>query len=236
MKKKASIIIGLIVIILLVAETITVYAVYANSQKKDDKIREQQEIIDEQNSETFVAEEIGAETRIKVLTEEMDIIGELSTVEYLYTDATHFTDARKIKGFKLPLTKKSVLAKWSGTIKAGIKVEKISITEDEKEKIIIVTMPHAEVFSNEVDEDSFETLDEDDGFFNKVTVDDTVNLVEDTKDDMNRRAISAGLLEKAENNAKQIITDFLQVDENIKDNYKIEFEIIDNEGVESDTE
>lgn len=229
MRKKVSKYVMVIVLVAILLEAVFTVALFASNRKQAETIKAQQATIDEQNADAFVAETISAETGIKVLTEDMKMIGELATVEYLYTDAAHFTDSKQIKGFNIPFTKKSVLARWNGTIKAGIDVEKVAISADDDKKVITIQMPKAEILSNEVDDESFETLDEDDGLFNKVTVDDTMEIIGDTKDNMEKRAANAGILEEAEANAKELITQILEADETIRENYKVEFEVIEEE-------
>lgn len=131
-------------------------------------------------------------------------IGELATVEYLYTDAGMFTDAHHIKDFKIPLTTKSFIVRWNGKIKAGIDLSKVKANVDEGSKIITITLPSAEILSHEVDENSLETLDETKNIFNQISVDDVSNFIGESKDYVEERAIKNGLLDKAINNVQAI--------------------------------
>ena len=88
-------------------------------------------------------------------------------------------------------------------------------------------MPKAEILSHEIIEDSIETLDEKDGLFNSVTVEDVRNFDAISKEAMEVRAIENGLLDKAFNNAKAIIEQLVNNDVVQEQGYKIRFEVIE---------
>ena len=87
-------------------------------------------------------------------------------------------------------------------------------------------MPKAEILSHEIIDDSIETLDEKDGLFNSVTVEDVRNFDAISKEAMEVRAIENGLLDKAFNNAKAIIEQLVNNDVVQEQGYKITFEVI----------
>ncbi|HIT64986.1 MAG TPA: DUF4230 domain-containing protein [Candidatus Ventrimonas merdavium] len=62
------------------------------------------------------------------------------------------------------------MAKWEGTIKAGIEITDITAEVDETNKVITVYLPKAKILSHEIDDESFETLDEKAGLFNPIEV------------------------------------------------------------------
>ena len=55
-------------------------------------------------------------------------------------------------------------------------------------------MPNAEILSHEIDNNSIETLDEKDGLFNPVKVEDVRQFDTVSKDAMEDRAIENGIL------------------------------------------
>lgn len=157
----------------------------------------------------------------KVLSSEMSDISELASAEYLFTNAARFTDTKHIVGILDWITKKAFVQKWDGTIKAGIKLENITVSISDK--VITITLPKAEILSYEIDYDSIEVLDEKNNIFNPITVEDKVNFDEETAEAMKERAIANGLLEKAQRNAETIIANLLLASvENIQD-YTIKF-------------
>ncbi len=144
---------------------------------------------------------------IELITSEIRDIGELATIEYLYTDAGKFEDPAKVFGKEIPFsfTTKSFIAKWDGIIKIGVNVDEITVEVRDYNKEIVVHIPEAVILSHEIDEESIETLDEKNGLFNSIKVDDIREFDAISKEAMEQRAIENGLLDKAYENAKAII-------------------------------
>ena len=176
-----------------------------------------------------VYEEAAQEIDIAVINAEIRDIGELATIEYLYTDAGKFEDPAELFGKEIPFsfTTKSFIAKWDGSIKAGVDISKVTAEVNESEKEIVVHIPKAEILSHEVDDESIETLDEKDGLFNKLKIDDIRAFDANSKDAMEKRAIENGLLDKALENAKAIIRKLIDNDIVKELEYDITFEVIE---------
>ena len=63
-----------------------------------------------------VYEEASKEVDIRLINSEIQNIGELATIEYMYTDAGKFEDPKSLFGKNIPFTTKSFIAKWDGVI------------------------------------------------------------------------------------------------------------------------
>ena len=172
-------------------------------------IDEQNQKIDDLMEQPVVVNPVAPEISLSVIYEEIQNIGELATVEYLFTDAAIFSDSQQIGNWNIPFTEKSFTMKWDGIIKAGIQVDKIVIDVNKDDLIITVTLPAAEILSYEVDSDSVEVLDEKNNIFNEISVNDKVQLDAATEKEMKDRVIRNGLLEKAQKNAEDIISRLL---------------------------
>ena len=157
------------------------------------------------------------------VNKEIKEIGELATVEYLFTNAAKYTDSKQIKNWNIPLTEKSFTIKWDGVIKAGVKVDQIEVEVREEEKKIVVMIPAAEILSYDTDEDSVEVLDETDNTFNPITIGDKIKFDAETEKEMKQRAIDNGILEKAQKSAEKIIDGILTAQVSISENYVIEY-------------
>ena len=164
---------------------------------------------------------------VGLIESEIKDIGELATMEYLYTNAGKFEDPKKIFGKNIPFTTKTFISKWSGTIKAGIQINEVVVKVNDISKEIVIHMPKAQIVSHEIDSDSVETFDEKDGLFNPVRVEDVRNFDALTKKSMEETAIANGLLEKAFENAKVIIERFVNNDVVKAQGYTIRFEAIE---------
>lgn len=160
---------------------------------------------------------------LALIVSEIRDIGELATVEYLYTDACEYQDPAEFFGKTVPFdfTTKSFIAKWDGTIKAGIDVNLVTVEEDQENKTITVSLPPAKILSHVTE--NYETLFEKDGLFNEVKVDDVREFDETCMETMEQKAIDRGLLEKASENAKVIIEKLIYT-ETVKElGYRIVF-------------
>ena len=193
--------------------------------KSNAKIEELTQKVETLENTPVVVDPVTPEIVQKVFSENMAGISELATAEYLFTNAAKFTDTSHIIKILDWMTEKSFVQKWDGKIKAGIKMEKVTI--EVKNNIITITMPYAEILSYEIDYSSVEVLDEKNNIFNQISVNDKVNFDRETKYSMEARAVENGLLEKAQANAKATIAEWLTASiKNVQD-YQIEFKVVD---------
>lgn len=230
-QKKGKKLIALIVIAALVVIVLGIfYKGYSSAKEKyEATIKQLEEEVDRLSEPVAVYEEAAQEIDIAVINAEIRDIGELATIEYLYTDAGKFEDPAELFGKEIPFsfTTKSFIAKWDGSIKAGVDISKVTAEVNESEKKIVVHIPKAEILSHEVDDESIETLDEKDGLFNKLKIDDIRAFDANSKDAMEKRAIENGLLDKALENAKAIIRKLIDNDIVKELEYDITFEVIE---------
>lgn len=167
--------------------------------------------------------EITPGLNLNALYSEIQDIGELATVEYLFTDAAQFTNSKQFQGWDIPFTEKSFLLRWNGVIKAGIPLDQVSVQIQEGKKRILVSVPAAQILSCQIDTDSVEVLDEQNSLFNSISVDDKIQLDVATEQAMKDRAIESGLLEKAQQNAQDLLTRLICSYPQVRDKYTISF-------------
>ena len=133
------------------------------------EIDDLKEMIDKLKETPIVVNPVNPEIVLETLYSEIDEIGELATVEYLFTNSSRFSHSRQIKEWHIPFTEKSFTLRWDGIIKAGVKLDSISIKFAPNEKKIIVSVPAAEILSCQIDSDSVRLLDEKNNIFNKIS-------------------------------------------------------------------
>ena len=75
--------------------------------------------------------------------------------------------------------------------------------------MIIIKLPDVEITGIEIDNDSFEKLDESNNIFNPITVEDLNDAQKDLKEKMIAQAINKGILDEAKANAETIIAGML---------------------------
>ncbi|MDP3445467.1 MAG: DUF4230 domain-containing protein [Ignavibacteria bacterium] len=221
---KLTIIAGLIIVVLL---TIFLKGYSDASEKYENTVKELQDKIDELSDPTAKYTVATKEVTIDLIKSEIDNIGELATIEYLYTNAGKFENTKQFKNFNIPFTTKSFIAKWDGIIKVGVKIDQIIVQINDANKEIIVNMPKSVILSHEIKKESIETLDEKDGLFNSVKVDDVREFDKVSKEAMEERAIENGILDKATENAKEIIEKLVNNDVVQEQGYIIKFKIIE---------
>lgn len=228
-KKRKLMVLVVVAVVIIVSIIVIFFKGYSSATKKYKEEISKLEAEVERLSDPIVQNEVASrEVTIDLIKSEIEDIGELATVEYYYTDAGKFEDAAKIFGKDLPFsfTTKSFIAKWDGIIKAGVKIDKIIVEINDDAQEIIIHMPPAEILSHEIEDDSIETLDEKNGLFNPVKVDDVREFDGISKSAMEERAIENGVLDRAYENAKGIIEKFVNNDIVQESEYKVKFEKI----------
>lgn len=159
-----------------------------------------------------------------LLYQQLEQENELSTVKYFYTDMGKYENSIQVGDTNVPFTTKSFIISYDGIIKAGIDMDEVKITLKEKE--ITITIPEAQILSHEVDEDSIQVYDEKNSIFNGLSTEDVSNFRKERKEAMEQRAVEAGILEEAGENAKKSLQTlyrvFLENDE-YEDGYSIVF-------------
>lgn len=214
---KIGVILGLI--------AICVVVIFVMAKKIDNQNQEIADLIArlvEMDDDPAIANQVSPQIVYEIMSSEIKGIGELATVEYLFTNAARFSDSKQIRDWNIPFTEKSFIMRWDGVIKAGIRVDEIEITVDEANKKVIVYIPEAEILSYSVDSENVEILDEKNNMFNKITVEDKVKFDAESEEEMKQRAIENGLLEKAQKSAEEIILKLFSANAAISEQYIIE--------------
>lgn len=85
--------------------------------------------------------EITPGLNLSALYSEIQDIGELATVEYLFTDAAQFTNSKQFQGWDIPFTEKSFLLRWNGVIKAGIPLDQVNVQIQEEKNAFWFPFP-----------------------------------------------------------------------------------------------
>ena len=226
-RKKKIIVISIIAVILLaILGSIWLYGYKCAKNAASIQIEELTKRINELENTPVVVNPVTPEIVQSVLSNKISDIAELSSAEYTFTNAARFTDTKHITIIFDWMTKKSFVQKWDGVIKAGVKLDKMSISVEEKK--IKITLPCAEILSYEVDYDSVEILDEKNNVFNPISVTDKAAFDKETAEEMKTRAIENGLLKKAQKNVEQVITNLLTTSLDIGQEYSIEYIYINN--------
>lgn len=191
------------------------------------RIKKLSDEIDNLIDNPIVVNPVNPTITLDIINAELKGIGELATMEYMYTNAAKFSDAKKLIKWDIPFTEKNFILKWDGVIKAGIEVDQITTDLNKSTGVLIVRIPKAKILSHDPDRESAEVLDEKDGLFNPVKLDDQLKFDAAIEKEMEARAIENGLLEKAQENAETVITSLLNSIPDFAENYSIIFDVIE---------
>lgn len=161
------------------------------------------------------------------LTQQLQEVNELVTMDYNYTKVGKFENSLQINGWDIPLTSKSFLLTYSGKLSAGIDMSKASV--EVKDKVIIVKIPEVTIFSNVIDEKSIEVYDETKNIFNPISITDYTTFATQQKDRVEEEAIENGFLSEAATKAQSAIRKFLEMIPELKEKYTIEVQFLESE-------
>lgn len=160
-----------------------------------------------------------AEVTSTTIKNQLIEINELAVYSYEYSKVGKFSDNLTFHGWDIPLTKKSFLITYNGVLKAGINFEDTKITVNGD--TINIELPESTILSHEIDESSIEVYDETNNVFNQISINDYKTFATKEKDKNKEEAIANGLLEKADERVKEVLTTYLQSIPDIKDNYTV---------------
>lgn len=164
------------------------------------------------------------EIQLATIQEQFQGKGELVTMDYLYTTAARYTDARHILNFTVPLTQKSFVMQWDGVIKAGIDLDRVYVKRDPAERTFTIVLPQARIIAHDPDRESAQVLDEKDGLFNPVRIEHQLQFDVAAEEAMEERAIAHGLLSKAQENAETLLAEMLnRAVPELEGNYQVRF-------------
>ena len=152
-------------------------------------------------------------------------INELALYSYDYSKVGKFSNKLSFNGRKIPLTQKTFIITYDGSIKAGIDLKQAKISIDNEQ--LNITLPAAKILSHEIDEKSIEVYDESSNIFNQISINDYKSFATKEKKKNEKEAISNGILEKSKTKAEQTLTTYLQAIPEIKDHYKLNITIED---------
>lgn len=171
----------------------------------------------------MMRERRSSETKITadLIANRIDSVKKLITTEYHYTNMGSMENQSEFYGWKIPFTRKSFILSYDGVIYAGSDIDKADIKVEGKE--IRIDLPEAEILSHEIKEESITIFGEENSVFNPIEIKDYTSFSADQKKAMEDKAIAGGLLDKAEDNAKEAIEEVLLMNPEIANNYEIEF-------------
>ena len=175
-----------------------------------------------QQIDDLLAEEV-AVFDAEAVMEEIQGIGELAAVEYHYTNVGTLdaVDVFKLTKWEKPFSRKAAVVTMDGVLKAGVDVSQVSIVADEIARTIIVSVPKAEILSNELQENSMQVYIEEESLFSNLTLEDSSVLRDEIKSKAEKNALEQGLLSQAQEETANLIRSLIEAVPSVKETYSI---------------
>lgn len=141
-----------------------------------------------------------------VLREELIAISELATYEFTYVNHVEKTNQPQLAGYDVLLTSHWFAFDYHGVIKAGFDLEKIDLLWiDSAERTVGIYLPEAAVLSNDIFVD-MSTYEDRNNLCNPLKPAEVLDYLYSRKEPELEKALSQGLLEKADENARRLIS------------------------------
>ena len=150
---------------------------------------------------------------------------ELATLKcYYHNVAKAETEASGIFAKWLKTGYKKIWTEYSGIIEYGIDISQVTVSEPDKNGVVTVTMPDAQVLNVDVDEDSLGTPLTDTGFLTSVTTEEKTTTLAGAQEAMEQQAKeNTEMLSQAKARAKTLIEEYIKnVGESIGEEYTVE--------------
>ena len=157
---------------------------------------------------------------------QMKSICELATMKcYYHNVAKAETEASGIFAKWLKTGYKKIWTEYSGIIEYGIDISQVTVSEPDKNGVVTVTMPDAQVLNVDVDEDSLGTPLTDTGFLTSVTTEEKTTTLAGAQEAMEQQAKeNTEMLSQAKARAKTLIEEYIKnVGESIGEEYTVEW-------------
>lgn len=142
----------------------------------------------------------------QIIEDGLKEMGVLITQEYYFTQVEEYSSSKKL----WILDSKAYLAySYDGVVNAGIDCNDVDITKDDENKKITVSIPAAKIIDVSIDFDSFKTLEEKNGLWNKLDMSDYNSSLVAYENAAKDKAIEKGIIDKADEGAKKMIESFV---------------------------
>lgn len=159
--------------------------------------------------ETEANEKVLKPLDVQSIKTKLSQVSELATVSYQYTDLAQHEKSEKLWGMKIPFSTSKILIQYSGTIKAGIDLAQAQFAV-EQDTVVTFMLPKAKILSHDIDQGSLRVLNQSNGLFSSIKIEDFNKFCAEHRDSMECRALNTGLLQTAQEKSQEslsLITD-----------------------------
>ena len=125
--------------------------------------------------------------------------------------------------FEIPFTQSRQIFSYDIQVDASVNFSEITNTIDDDKKEIKIEMPHAKIYKATIDNDSLKVYLDQESLFSRIDLSEHNQAITEMKEQGIKDAEANGILELAERNAENLITNFMKTNGKNKD-YNIVFE------------
>jgi len=144
------------------------------------------------------------------IEEKLELISELATSSFEYTNQKTISNTRQILGMDIPGTTNTVELIYTGVIKVGYEVADIECVADEEALQLIFTLPEPMVLDNYIILDTLQCNDKN-NLFNPIGSDQIAQYFAEIQAEELEAAEARGIYDEAEEQLKSIITNYFAV-------------------------
>jgi len=155
--------------------------------------------------ETYV--EVEKEITSEMIAEGLNDMGTMITAEYEFTQVENYTKTKTYLNFIN--TQSSFIYSYDGVVSAGIDFTKVKVVKNDQAKTVTVTMPKSTIQYTDIDYDSFQMYSEKEGMWNPISIQDYNDSMVEFEKNAKEKAEKKGLLKKADENAQNIVSNFV---------------------------
>ncbi len=164
-----------------------------------------------------------------VIDFEFKNVGQLVTQEWYGRIVEDSSKDRKIfNSIAIPFTESRLIFSLDVEVLAGVDFEKIEYDISEASKKVTITLPHSEVYKSYEVKDSFKAYLDEESWFTNINATEQQQIKDKIVETGKEEALASGLLEKADENAKNIIINMVKGNNATKD-YEVEFKYSETE-------
>ena len=156
---------------------------------------------------------------VDTIEDGLENMGVLVTQEYYFTQVETYTKDKKVLG--VFDSSSGFTYSYDGKVTAGIDFGDITVTKDEKEKKLTIEIPESKFQSVDIDPRTFQVYSEKDSLWNPLNIEDYNISLTEFEDTARQKAYDSGILERSDEQAKELIKNFISNFPNTSD-YEIE--------------
>jgi len=137
-------------------------------------------------------------------------LSELATLKYEYSEVIVSRTDRKVPLTDIKFAETIKLIKYSGYLKAGTDLSKITFSYDEKEKRMSVRVPKSEILDNVAETEKSKVEDIKGSILSDYPSQTILDEINTSKEKVEKKKISEGFLEQADQATEKLLTSFLK--------------------------